>query len=40
MPPTLLLMALRIADGELAPFNTLLTLAAALAVWHIAQLAA
>ena len=39
MPPALLLMALRMVLAELAPFNTLLTLFAGVAVWHIAQLA-
>lgn len=39
IPPTLLEIAFKIVEGEFAPFNTLLTLAAGVAVWHIAQFA-
>lgn len=39
IPPTLAVIAFKIVEGEFAPFNTLLTLAAGVAVWHIAQFA-
>jgi len=40
MPPLLLLMALRMVLGELAPLRMLLEFSAGLAPWHPTQLAA
>jgi hypothetical protein len=40
MPPLLLLMALNILDGLLAPFDTPLVFCDGFAPWHEAQFAA